>query len=85
VRFRGDKTAADKVYNGLEPRELLARSFISKFVNFNGHLTLVTAQDIAEEIVWAASRPAHVNIAETLVLPVNQASATLNFRPHARK
>lgn len=40
----------------------------------------LTGDDIAEEIVWAASRPAHVNVAEvrraltqTLVLPVNQA------------
>jgi len=41
----------------------------------------LTAEDMAEEIVWAASRPPHINIAEVLVLPVNQASATLNFRP----
>lgn len=40
----------------------------------------VTAVDIAEEIVWAASRPPHVNIAELFVLPVNQASATINYR-----
>jgi len=33
----------------------------------------LTPNDIAEEIVWAASRPAHVNVAETLVFPVNQA------------
>jgi len=59
VRFRGDQSAASKVYQGLEP---------------------LTAQDIAEEIVWTAARPAHVNVAEVLVLPVNQASATLNFR-----
>lgn len=36
--------------------------------------------DIAEEIVWAAARPPHVNIAELFVMPVNQASATLNYR-----
>lgn len=40
----------------------------------------LVANDIAEEIVWAASRPPHVNIAEVLVFPVNQATATLNHR-----
>lgn len=59
VRYRGDKSAADKVYEGLQP---------------------LTAEDIAEEIVWAASRPPHVNIAQSLVFPVNQASATINYR-----
>jgi len=59
VRFRGDKSTADKVYDGLLP---------------------LTAEDIAEEIVWAAARPPHVNIAEVYVLPVNQASPTLAFR-----
>ncbi|KAF8559560.1 NAD(P)-binding protein [Imleria badia] len=59
VRFKGDKSAADKVYEGLQP---------------------LVAEDIAEEIVWAASRPPHVNLAEVFVLPVNQASATLNYR-----
>ena len=41
---------------------------------------VVVAEDIAEEIVWAAARPPHVNIAEIFVLPVNQATATLNYR-----
>jgi len=59
VRYRGDRSAADKVYDGLQP---------------------LTAEDIAEEIVWAAARPPHVNIAEVLVFPVNQASPTLAFR-----
>ncbi|KXN82098.1 hypothetical protein AN958_03256 [Leucoagaricus sp. SymC.cos] len=40
----------------------------------------LTGYDIAEEIVWAASRPPHVNIAETLIYPVNQASAGINYR-----
>jgi len=40
----------------------------------------MVAEDIAEEIVWAASRPPHVNIAETLIFPVNQASATISYR-----
>jgi len=59
VRFRGDASAAKKVYQGLQP---------------------LTPGDIAEEIVWAAARPPHVNIAETLVFPVNQASAVINYR-----
>ncbi|TRM59356.1 hypothetical protein BD626DRAFT_409035 [Schizophyllum amplum] len=64
IRFRGDKGAADKVYEGLEP---------------------LTGTDIAEEIVWAASRPPHVNLAEVFVLPVSQASATINHRPKAQQ
>lgn len=59
VRYRGDKSAAEKVYTGLEP---------------------LTAQDIAEEIVWVASRPPHVNLAEVYVLPVNQASPGIVYR-----
>lgn len=43
-------------------------------------VTQVVAEDIAEEIVWAASRPPHVNLAEVYVLPVNQAAATINHR-----
>ena len=43
-------------------------------------LLSVVAEDIAEEIVWAASRPPHVNLAEVYVLPVNQASPTLSYR-----
>ncbi|KZO89507.1 NAD-P-binding protein [Calocera viscosa TUFC12733] len=60
VRFRGDKGAADKVYEGLEP---------------------LTGKDVAEEIVWVASRPAHVNVAELFVMPVNQASPNIVHRP----
>lgn len=45
----------------------------------------LTAEDVAEEIVWAAARPPHVNIAEVLILPVNQASTSLNYRPKAQK
>ena len=41
---------------------------------------IVAAEDIAEEIAWAASRPPHVNIAQSLVFPVNQASATISYR-----
>ncbi|KAG8821489.1 hypothetical protein FRC17_009801 [Serendipita sp. 399] len=59
TRYRGDKAAAKKVYQGFQP---------------------LVAEDIAEEIVWAASRPPHVNIAEVFVLPVNQASPGIVYR-----
>jgi len=59
VRFRGDKDAADKVYQGFKP---------------------LTPDDVAEEIVWAASRPPHVNIAELFIMPTNQATPWLAYR-----
>lgn len=60
TRFRGDKAASAKVYEGLDALQ---------------------SEDIAEEIVWIANRPPHVNVAETLVFPVNQASPYHNHRP----
>lgn len=38
------------------------------------------AQDVAETLVWVASRPAHVNIDEILIKPVDQASMTKIYR-----
>jgi NADP-dependent 3-hydroxy acid dehydrogenase YdfG len=35
----------------------------------------LTGDDVAEVVVFAASRPAHVVLAEALVLPIDQASA----------
>jgi NADP-dependent 3-hydroxy acid dehydrogenase YdfG len=40
----------------------------------------LTAEDIAEILVWVASRPAHVNIDEILVKPVDQAAVGKVFR-----
>ena len=40
----------------------------------------LTAQDIAEIIVFVANRPNHVNILDTLVLPVYQSSAKMIHR-----
>ncbi len=36
----------------------------------------LTGADVAESVVWAASQPQHVTIAEILILPTAQASAT---------
>ena len=43
-------------------------------------LTPLTAEDIADCIVWAATRPPHVNVDEIVVKPVAQASATVVAR-----
>lgn len=44
----------------------------------------LTAQDIAEILVWVANRPAHVNIDELLVKPVDQAAIhKVHRRPSA--
>jgi 3-hydroxy acid dehydrogenase/malonic semialdehyde reductase len=43
-------------------------------------MTPLTAEDIAEILVWVASRPAHVNIDELLVKPVDQAAVGKIFR-----
>jgi NADP-dependent 3-hydroxy acid dehydrogenase YdfG len=40
----------------------------------------LTAEDVAEVIVWAAARPAHVNIARVLLTPVQQANSLLFHR-----
>lgn len=59
VRFRGDKTKADAVYDGIRP---------------------LTGDDIAEVVYYAASAPAHVQIAEVLVMPTHQATGTICHR-----
>jgi NADP-dependent 3-hydroxy acid dehydrogenase YdfG len=44
----------------------------------------LTAEDIAEILVWVASRPPHVNIDELLVKPVDQAAMHKIYRRPAR-
>jgi len=39
-------------------------------------VTPLRPEDVAELIVYIATRPAHVNVAETVILPTDQASAT---------
>ena len=43
-------------------------------------MTPLTGRDVADCIVWAATRPSHVNIDEIVVRPRDQATATLVYR-----
>lgn len=43
----------------------------------------LTAQDIAEVVYFAASRPAHVNISDVVITPTQQATATYVVRRNA--
>lgn len=43
-------------------------------------MTALTAEDIAELILFAATRPLHVNISELYVVPTDQSSSTLIHR-----
>ena len=59
VRFHGNDTRAEKVYEGVKP---------------------LTGADIAEVVFFAASAPAHVQIAEVLVLATHQANGSVLHR-----
>jgi NADP-dependent 3-hydroxy acid dehydrogenase YdfG len=48
--------------------------------NFYTGIKALTPEDVAEVIVWTASRPAHVNIARVLLTPVQQANSLLVHR-----
>jgi NADP-dependent 3-hydroxy acid dehydrogenase YdfG len=56
VRFKGDQTTADSVYEGYNALQ---------------------AQDIADSVLFAVTRPAHVNISDITIMPTAQASATV--------
>lgn len=55
VRFKGDQTIADSVYDGFDP---------------------LVAKDIAETAYFVATRPAHVNINDIVIMPTAQANST---------
>jgi serine 3-dehydrogenase len=39
-------------------------------------MTPLSAEDVADALLWAVTRPAHVNVEEILLMPSDQASAT---------
>lgn len=59
VRFSGDKSRADKVYEGLSP---------------------LVAENIADAVLYCATRPANVIFNEIILTPLAQASSTQVIR-----
>jgi NADP-dependent 3-hydroxy acid dehydrogenase YdfG len=56
------------------------RSDAEKAANVYKGVKPLAPEDIADTIVWAASRPAHVNIARVMLTPVQQANSLLIHR-----
>ena len=54
VRFHGDASRAEGVYDGLEP---------------------LHAEDVADAVVYCATRPPHANVREMILMPSAQATA----------
>lgn len=48
--------------------------------NFYKGIQPLTGEDVAESVYFAAAAPAHVQIAEILVMPTNQATGTISFK-----
>ena len=44
------------------------------------NITPLQPEDVADAIVWAATRPAHVNIRTILLTPIDQANSTVFYR-----
>ncbi|MCD7901290.1 MAG: SDR family NAD(P)-dependent oxidoreductase [Bacteroides sp.] len=48
--------------------------------NFYKGIRVLTGEDVAESVYFAASAPPHVQIAEILVMPTNQATGTISYK-----
>ncbi|WP_321480721.1 SDR family oxidoreductase [uncultured Bacteroides sp.] len=48
--------------------------------NFYEGIHALSGDDIAETVYFAASAPAHVQIAEVLLMPTNQATSTISYK-----
>ncbi|MFT6981663.1 MAG: NADP-dependent 3-hydroxy acid dehydrogenase YdfG [Crocinitomicaceae bacterium] len=59
VRFKGDQSVADSVYDGFDPLQAI---------------------DIAETAYFAATRPAHVNLNDIVIMPTAQASSQVLYK-----
>lgn len=85
VRFNGDKAKADAVYSYVDCPLEHASNFLRYIEQDLTNLYCrgcepLTPDDIAEAIVFAATRRENVVIADTLIFPNHQAAATIMHR-----
>ena len=73
-------TSVDPGMVETEFSEVRFRGDASKAAKVYQNITPLTAEDIAETIVWTATRPAHVQIHTVLLTTIDQASATTLHR-----
>ena len=48
--------------------------------NFYKGIRPLTGEDVAETVYFAASAPEHIQIAEVLLMPTNQATGTISYK-----
>jgi len=98
VRYKGDKEAADTVYQGMTPLTrcrpeidirvgarlkkvkgltfyFLSTSLELAWAEVYQGMTPLTNEDIAETIIFAITRPAHVCLNDIVIMPTAQANS----------
>jgi NADP-dependent 3-hydroxy acid dehydrogenase YdfG len=70
-------TSVDPGMVQTEFSEVRFRGDASRAAKVYDGLTPLTAEDVADAIVWAVTRPAHVNIAEIQLTSIDQANSLL--------
>ncbi|MDE2127222.1 MAG: SDR family NAD(P)-dependent oxidoreductase [Armatimonadetes bacterium] len=83
VELLGKPVRVTEIVPGMvetEFSEVRFRGDKSRAAQVYAGLTPLTAGDVADCVVWAATRPAHVNVDEIVVKPLAQASVTLAHR-----
>lgn len=73
-------TSVDPGMVDTEFSEVRFRGNLEQAASVYKGMTPLAPEDVAEVVVFAATRPAHVAIADVMLLPTDQASATQVFR-----
>jgi NADP-dependent 3-hydroxy acid dehydrogenase YdfG len=70
-------TSVDPGMVETEFSEVRFRGDKERAANVYANITPLTPDDVADAILWAATRPAHVNIAHVLMTTIDQANSIM--------